>query len=299
MCQLLLDPGDAAWLEEPAYPGARAALVSAGARPVAIPVDDEGLDVAAGEARAPQARLAFVTPSHQFPLGVQMSLPRRLALLRWATRAGAWILEDDYDSEFRHEARSLPCLHGLDPDGRVVYVGSFSKSLCPALRLGFLVVPTDLRTQVVHARRIAEHHPPTLEQAALAEFMARGDYERHLRRMRVAYRERLAAVTDALHTFCGGALRMRPVRMGLHLVADLDGVDATDVANEAMARGVETMPLSAYATPGQKPPNALVLGLGAVPPDMLVRGAQTLAEAIHEVRRRSRARPAPRARAHA
>ena len=145
VCRLLLDPGDVAWMEEPGYPGARGALVAAGARIRPIPVDAQGLNVEVGERRAGNARLAYVTPSHQFPLGVPMSLPRRLALLAWARAARAWIIEDDYDSEFRFGTRPIPCLHGLDVDGRVIYVGSFSKTLFPALRLGFLIVPTDLR----------------------------------------------------------------------------------------------------------------------------------------------------------
>jgi GntR family transcriptional regulator/MocR family aminotransferase len=136
VCRLLLDPGDRAWMEEPGYPGARSALRAAGARIVPVRVDGEGLDVDQGARRAGDARLVYVTPSHQYPLGVPMSLPRRLALLRWARAARAWVIEDDYDSEFRYGTRPIPCLHGLDADGRVIYVGSFSKTLFPALRLG-------------------------------------------------------------------------------------------------------------------------------------------------------------------
>jgi GntR family transcriptional regulator/MocR family aminotransferase len=137
--RMLLDPGDPAWIENPGYLGTRAALVAAGARLVPVPIDDEGLDVAAGLAREPDARLAFVTPSHQFPLGPTMSLARRLALLEWAGRTGAWVVEDDYDSEFRYVGRPLTALQGIDGVGRVIYVGTFSKTLSPALRLGYLV----------------------------------------------------------------------------------------------------------------------------------------------------------------
>src|SRR5262249_49552473 len=156
--------------------------------------DRHGLDVDAGVRAAPRARLAYVTPSHQFPLGVAMTLARRLALLKWASAAGAWIVEDDYDSEFRYGTRPIPCLHGLHPDGRVIYAASFSKTLCPALRLGFLLVPKDLRDRFVAARRSADFSPPWLEQAALADFIADGHFERHLRRMRAAYHERLDAL---------------------------------------------------------------------------------------------------------
>ncbi|HKW95424.1 MAG TPA: PLP-dependent aminotransferase family protein, partial [Methylomirabilota bacterium] len=230
--RILLDPGDRVWMEEPGYPGARSALVGAGARIVPVRVDAEGLDVEMGARRAGDARLAYVTPSHQYPLGVPMSLPRRLALLQWASRARAWIVEDDYDSEFRYGARPIPCLHGLDVDGRVIYVGSFSKTLFPALRLGFLIVPADLVDGLVAARAVADQHPPVLDQAILADFIVRGHFARHLRRMRMAYRERLQALTAASERFCGGALRVRPTRTGLHAIADVDGADAARVARE-------------------------------------------------------------------
>ena len=246
VADLLLDPGEPAWSEEPGYPGARKALLSAGARVIPVPVDAEGLDVDAGRRLAPAARLAIVTPSHQFPLGVPMSLARRTALLRWASEAGAWVVEDDYDSEFRHGSRPVPCVHGLDPDGRVVYIGSFSKTLFPSLRMGFAIVPADLQDTVFQMRRSTDHAPPTLDQATLAEFIADGHYDRHLRRMRVVYTERLEALEDAARRFCGGVLRVRQVSTGLHVVADLEGADDTRVFAEAAARGVETMPLSSY-----------------------------------------------------
>src|SRR5262245_10630527 len=262
-CRLLLDPGDEAWMEEPGFPGAQSALVGAGARIHAVRVDAEGLDVEAGARRAARARLACVTPSHQFPLGVPMSLPRRLALLEWARAADAWVLEDDYDSEFRYGAPPIPCLHGLDPEGRVVYVGSFSKTLFPSLRLGFMVVPSDLRDRLLAVRVGSDVHPPLLDQAVLADFMTGGHYARHLRRMRAAYRERLEALSDAARRRCGGALRVRETRTGLHAVADLVAADAWRVSAEAAARGVEVMPLAAYFFGRAKAPNALVLGFGA------------------------------------
>src|SRR5262249_7573707 len=146
---------------------------------------------------APDARMAYVTPSNQFPLGVPMSLMRRLALLKWARRAGAWIVEDDYDSEFRYATRPLPCLHGLDGDGRVLYVGTFAKSVFPGMGLGFVIVPGDPAPHFHAARRAADLHPPLLEQMALADFIRGGHYATHLRRMRSAYRERLEAVEAA------------------------------------------------------------------------------------------------------
>ena len=286
VCRLLLDPGDRVWMEEPGYPGARSALRAAGARIVPVAVDADGLDVALGARRAGDARLAYVTPSHQYPLGVPMSLPRRLALLSWARAARAWVIEDDYDSEFRYGTRPIPCLHGLDVDGRVIYVGSFSKTLFPALRLGFLIVPPDLREKLVAARAAADQHPPTLDQAVLADFILEGHFGRHLRRMRLAYRERLEALIAAAERFCGGALRVRPVQTGLHALADLAGVDAVRVAREAALRGVEAAPLSAYFAGTGRGANGLVLGFGVVRPDASRRGMERLAMAIEAARRR-------------
>src|SRR5262245_8309540 len=290
---VVLDAGDEAWLENPGYPGARAALVGAGARIVPVPVDDEGLSVATGARRAGRARLVYVTPSNQFPLGVAMSLPRRLALLRWASAARAWVLEDDYDSEFRYGARPIPCLHGLDEDGRVIYAGSFSKTLFPALRLGFLIVPSDLQPALVSARRASDVHPPLLEQAALADLMLEGHFDRHLRRMRAAYRERLDALTDAADRWCRGVLTLRTVRTGLHAIGDLKEVDAERVHEEANVRGVEVTPLSHYSisrprsTIGDgRPANGIVMGFASVRPDVLRRGMEQLAAAIEAARRR-------------
>jgi GntR family transcriptional regulator/MocR family aminotransferase len=285
VCRVLLDPGDRVWMEDPGYPGARSALQAAGARIVPVPVDAEGLDVNHGVRRGRDARLAYVTPSHQYPLGVPMSLPRRLALLRWAHAARAWVIEDDYDSEFRYGARPIPCLHGLDSDGRVIYVGSFSKTLFPALRLGFLIVPSDLHDELVAARAAADQHPPTLDQAVLADFIGEGHFARHLRRMRLAYRERLDALIVAAEHYCRGALRVRPVRTGLHALADLDDVTAARVTREAAARGVETAPLSVYVTAGRPSSRTLVLGFGAVRPEASRRGMERLAAAIEAARR--------------
>ncbi len=284
--RVLLDPGDRVWMEEPGYPGARSALLGAGARILPVPVDAEGLDVEMGARRAGDARLVYVTPSHQYPLGVPMSLPRRFALLQWASRARAWVIEDDYDSEFRYGARPVPCLHGLDVDGRVIYVGSFSKTLFPSLRLGFLIVPPDLQDGLVAARAVADQHPPVLDQAVLADFIVEGHFARHLRRMRVAYRERLEALTAAAERLCRGALRVRPTRTGLHTIADLDGADAARVSREAAARGVEATPLSAYCVGQEKRANALVLGFAAVRPEAARRGMERLAAAIEAARRR-------------
>jgi GntR family transcriptional regulator/MocR family aminotransferase len=286
ICRLLLDPGARAGMEEPGYPGAWTALTGAGASIVPIDVDAEGMHV---EPDRPAAgvRLAYVTPSHQFPLGVTMSLLRRRALLEWARAAGAWVVEDDYDSEFRYGTPPVPCLQGLDADGRVVYVGTFSKSVFPALRLGFVIPSPDLHARMLAARQsAADSQPPFLDQAVMADFMAGGHFASHLRRMRGVYRERLDALAASAERFCGGAITLRPVRTGLHAVADLHDADAAAVFDEAMARGVEVMPLSAYFRGRPQGGSALVLGFGAVGPEALSRGMEALAAAIEAARRR-------------
>ena len=293
VCRLLLDPGDDVWLEEPGYPGARSAFVAAGARIHSVPVDADGLDVGEAVRRAGTARMVYVTPSHQFPLGVPMSLPRRLALLKWANAARAWVVEDDYDSEFRYGSRPIPCLHGLDVDGRVIYLGSFAKTVFPSLRLGFLIVPADLRDQFVQIRQSSESHPAFLDQAVLADFIQDGHFGRHLRRMQSTYRERLEAIVDAAQSLCGGALRIRPVRTGLHLVADLADVDADAVFAGAIDAGVEAMSLSRYYYGGGEAVNGLILGFGAVRPDDARRGMEKLASVIESVRRSSRSSRPP------
>ena len=196
--ELLLDPGDAAWVEDPGYIAGRGALISAGAAPVPVPSDNEGLDVAAGIRLAPQARLALVAPSHATPLGGALPIGRRLALLDWAARANAWVLEDDCDSEFRWEGHPLPPLASLDQSGRVIYCGTFSKTLSPGLRLGFAVVPAPLVAAFVRLRTLLDRGSDAIGQAVLAEFMRQGLLAPHIRRMRTEYAHRRAAVLGAL-----------------------------------------------------------------------------------------------------
>ena len=280
---LLLDVGDRVWIEEPGYPGAHSALLSAGAHAICRPVDDEGMVVDHASGDVP-AHFAYVTPSHQFPLGVPMSLVRRHSLIAWASESLSWILEDDYDCIFRYDAQPLPCLHALDPDGRVIYVGTFSKTLFPSLRLGFLIVPRDLVEGFVRARFASDVHPPLLEQMILAEFMSRGHYERHIRRMQAEYAERLHALRTAIDR-TGVGLRLRPAHSGLHAVADLEVADAERTCAEAAARNVEVTPLSNYfyqSQPGgaQAPPNALLLGFGACSPAAIRASMWRLAAAV-------------------
>jgi len=284
IARLLLDPGDLAWVEEPCYPGAWAALAAAGARIEPVPVDEQGL---AFEQQRNIARLVYTTPSHQFPLGVPMSLPRRLALLRWAREARAWVVEDDYDSEFRYGSRPIPCLHGLDTDGRVIYVGSFSKTLFPSMRLAYVIVPPDLHLPMVKARLASDIHPPTFLQGVVADLIGEGHFERHVRRMNTEYRSRLHALEEAMRRYCHGALELRPVTAGLHAVADVLVGEDTAIAREAHERGIETMPLSAYYSKrSDSSANGLVLGFGSVPPRVVTESVKRLAGAVEAAARR-------------
>ena len=273
---LALDPGDCAWIEDPGYLGARAALRSAGARLVPVKVDAQGLDVAAARKKAPRARLAYVTPSHQYPTGVTMSAARRFALLAWAREAGAWVLEDDYDSEYRYTTAPLPALQGLDADGRVLYAGTFSKTLVPSLRLGYLIVPPSLVEAARRARAVSDRNAPTLEQALVAGMIDDGSYARHVRRMRLLYAERQQALFGALSRHCSPWLEVAPSDAGMHLLAWLPrGVDDVRVARAGAAAGLELSPVSRQALRPIKR-GGLMLGYSAFSPATLERGAEQL-----------------------
>jgi GntR family transcriptional regulator / MocR family aminotransferase len=278
--RVLLDPGDAVWVEDPGYMGARGALVGSGARLAPVPVDEGGLVVAAGIQREPGARLACVTPSHQYPLGVTMSLARRLELLGWAGRSGTWVIEDDYDSEYRYTGRPLEALQGLDAEGRVVYVGTFSKVLFPALRLGYLVAPPDLTDAFTAARELVDRHPPTVEQAVLAEFIAAGHFGRHLRRMRALYAARQEALIQEISQHLSGLLDASPAESGMHLVGWLPvGTDDKRASRRAAQQDVEAPPISLYAT-HENVREGLMLGYAAVDEAGTREGVSRLARAL-------------------
>lgn len=280
--RVLLDPGDAAWVEDPGYGGARAALLGSGARLVPVPVDAEGLDVAAGKEREPGAQLACVTPSHQFPTGATMSLGRRLELLAWAEEADSWVVEDDYDSEYRYTGRPLEALQGLDEGGRVVYVGTFSKVLFPALRLGYLVVPLGLVDAFVAARELVDRQPPGVEQAVLARFMGEGHFARHVRRMRVLYATRRTALLDAAGRHLDGLLEIRPAEAGMHLVGELpEGVDDREASRLAAQAGIEAPAISVYGGGN----GGLMLGYAAVGVEEIEAAVRRLAEALRPLER--------------
>ncbi|MDR3533733.1 MAG: PLP-dependent aminotransferase family protein [Rhodopila sp.] len=240
---VLVRPGDPVWMEDPGYQMTRQALETAGARVVPVRVDQNGLRVAAGITAAPKAKLAVVTPTHQCPTGVALSLPRRLELLAWAAEANSWVVEDDYDSEFRYLGRLLPSLKSLDRGQRVLYAGSFSKVLFPALRLGYLVVPPELRTAFLRASRLLTCGQPELEQNVVAAFMRNGHFARHIRRMRILYAERRRSLAAALETGFGKRAVVEMASGGMHLLVRFPG--AAD--DSVLAKGAAQMGLAPTA----------------------------------------------------
>jgi len=278
--RILLDADDTVWVEDPGYLGSRGAMNAAQARIVPVPIDAEGIEVETGVKLAPDARLICVTPSHQYPLGVTMSLKRRLELLRWASRAGAWILEDDYDSEYRYEGRPLAALQGLDNDNRVIYTGTFSKVLSPALRIGYLVAPPDLVDAFTAGKALLDRHSPIFEQMILADFFAAGHFARHIRRMRNLYAERRDAFISAAKSELNGLLEIAPSAAGLHLIGWLNNnLNDTTAARAAAENGVDCEPLSALSI-RKTNRQGLVLGYASFDEKHIKEGAERLATAL-------------------
>lgn len=279
IANLLLEAKDAVWVEDPGYFLAQVVFQAADATLIPVPVDNEGLNVAAGWARCPEARLAYVTPSHQFPLGMTMSHTRRRQLLQWAQQSGAWIIEDDYDSEYRYTGRPSPALQGLDEAGRVIYLGTFSKVFFPALRLGYIVAPPALVEPLSMGQRVMSFHPPALEQVAMASFMAEGEFTRHIRRMRGLYTERRDCLLACAASHLGDNLRFQRTPSGLHLVGWLpDGVDEQELARLADQQAVTVYPLSAFQLDSPRPPG-LVLGFASFSETEIEEGVKKLAGA--------------------
>lgn len=282
---VLLNPGDKVWFENPGAIGARNSLLASGAELVPVPVDQEGLNVDEGLKRAPDFRLAFVTPSHHQPLGHILSLERRLALLRSAEQAGAWIVEDDYDGEFFFGRRPLPTLKSVDRIGQVIYVGTFSKSLFPALRLGFMLVPPSLVDTFAKVSSAFVQGVPTSVQAVVAEFIEEGHFATHIRRMRRIYQERHAALCDAAGRELAGLLDVAATDSGLHTIGRL----ARDFSEIAVARaaGERNVVVSPIARFSIEPTgdNGLVLGFGGVKPAEIKAGVAVLAEVLDGLRR--------------
>ncbi len=286
LIRLWLDPDNRAVVESPGYPGAALALGAHGARLAPVPVDDEGLEVdrLPPPEGADAPRLVYVTPSHQFPTGATLSLSRRLRLLEWSARAGALVVEDDYDSDFRYAGRPLESLQGLDRAGVVAYVGSFSKALFPPLRVGFVVTPADLAGPFVAAKWLADRQTATPEQQVLADFIEEGHFERHLRRMRRLYQSRREALLDALRERLGGVISPGGDGAGLHLVGWLaPGWDAEALAAEAAKLGVAALPVGGYYH-GTTAREGLLLGFAAMDEDRIRGGVERLAVAARRLR---------------
>lgn len=283
--RVLADPGDTCWIEEPGYPGARHAFSAAGLNLVQAPVDDQGLDVQQAIATLPQPRLIYVTPSHQYPFGGLLSLERRIALLEYADRVGAWIVEDDYDSEFIYHGPSIPCLQGLDAAGRVVYVGSFNKTIFPGLRLGFMIAPADLLGAFRAARTHSDGHPPAVTQTVLAEFMSQGGYVSHLRRMRNIYLQRRNILVRELGENAP-TLMLGSRDRGLHFVGYLsDGDDDRAISDLAKQSDIIVPPLSNCYL-GKPKRRGLIFGFACVPPNEIAPAVRRLADILNSRRPR-------------
>ncbi|WP_199264790.1 PLP-dependent aminotransferase family protein [Alcaligenes faecalis] len=294
-CLVLMSQQDFAWVENPAYPGITAILNTVGApeRMVRVPVDEEGLDVAAGIRLQADARVAFVTPSHQYPLGMPMSMTRRNALLAWARDKSAWIVEDDYDSEFRYSGHPFPSMQGLDPE-RVIYLGTFSKVLFPSLRLGYAIVPPQLVQAFCGARVLLDRHPPSADQHVLASFISEGHLERHIRRMRGVYTQCRKHLFEIVReVLLGDLASLQPGDQGMHSVLWLASlIDDVAVAQRAMQEGVAVRPVSTMYHAGEGPPG-LILGLSAFSPEQMKEAAQKLAGIISELARPPKAKRKP------
>jgi GntR family transcriptional regulator / MocR family aminotransferase len=276
----LLDPGDPVWVEEPGYSGTHRALVASGCEPVPVPVDGEGLDIEEGIRRRPSARAAYVTPSHQYPLGMTLSAGRRIQLLNWAQSANAWIIEDDYDSEYRFGTEPITSLQGLDTDDRVIYIGTFSKVLFPALRMGYMVLPKDLVATFRVVRDAVDIFPPVLYQRALTDFIRDGSFARHIRKMRALYAVRRERMIDAIGRHFGGDVEIASAAAGLHLVVRLPrNIDDREAAARATAAGIACTALSVCClSPPQR--GGLILGYGGVAASGVDESVRKLAKVV-------------------
>ena len=289
--RLLLKPGDPIWVEDPGYFGALAAFRQAGARIIPVPVDECGLVVSEAKQACARAKAAYVTPAHQFPLGVTMSLERRLALLSWARGCGAFLMEDDYDSEYRFEGRTVPALQGLDKSGSVVFLGSFNKVLFPSLRIGYVVLPTALIDSFLRMRMAVDFFPPGLDQAILCDFIVEGHLGRHIRHMRELYATRLDALQNAAREYLSGLLKISPIAAGLNTSAFLqNGMTSRRAEALAAAHEIEVLGLHRFSLT-QHRWQGLLLGFAAFDGQEIRRGVRALAAALGS---RSSARPVDR-----
>lgn len=287
--RVLLKAGDTLCFEDPGYPGARAALSATGATLRPVSVDDEGLHVPSLRAARSPARAIYVTPSHQYPLGVPMNASRRLELLDWARRHQTWIIEDDYDSDYRFSSRPLGALQGMNGADQVVYTGTFSKVLFPALRIGYIVAPASLTERFIEERRALDLFPQTLDQLVLTDFLCEGHFSRHVRRMRAIYQSRRDTLVREIDKHLGTWLTVVNSDAGMHLTARLPAnLDDVEVVRLARDRGISAIALSScYMTNTGSP--GLVLGFGGIPEADIIRGVQALAGVLADITTRVRA----------
>jgi GntR family transcriptional regulator/MocR family aminotransferase len=278
--RVLLEPKDTIYFEDPGYPGARAALTATGARLQPVPVDGDGLRVQSMRPAKSPARAVYVTPSHQYPLGVSMNVSRRLELLGWARRHQAWIIEDDYDSDYRFSSRPLGALQGMNGGTEVIYTGTFSKVLFPAMRIGYVVAPPALVEEFIAQRLTLDLFPQTLDQLVLTDFLCEGHLSRHVRRMRAIYQNRRDTLVSEIGKQLGDLLTIVNADAGMHLTARLPkGFDDVEVVRLARARGISAIALSTCYIANTGDPG-LVLGFGGVPEVEIIRGVQTLSEVL-------------------
>lgn len=277
--RVLLDPGSSVWMEEPGYRFARNVFKFHGCNVVPVPVDGEGLSVAAGTKQSKRARAAFVTPSHQYPLGVTMSASRRLQLLEWAERSGSWIIEDDYDSEYRYESLPILSLQGMDETARVVYIGTFSKVLFPSLRLGYLVIPPDLVEHFVAARFSIDISPATFHQMVLADFIREGHFSRHIRRMRLLYGQRRASLIESIGSELGLGAEIIGAEAGMHLSLAIKGIRDREIAALAAQEKLWLAPLSSsyMRTPCR---TGFIMGFGSTSVEQIPKAVRRLRDLV-------------------
>ena len=281
--QVLLNPTERVWMEEPGYPGALQAFMTSGADVIPVPVDQEGIDVGEMIRRGRSARAVYITPSHQYPMGMTMSATRRMLLLNWVERIGAWVIEDDYDSEYRFGSRPIASLQGLDANARVIYIGTFSKVMFPALRLGYVVVPKDLVPAFAATRDATDIFSSTLYQSVMTEFIREGHFARHIRRMRMLYMERRTALVRAIQSEMEGLLEVIGAEAGMHLVALLPpGISDVEVAKQAAQKGISAMPLSSCF---RKAPSrgGLILGYGGTSSHQAYEGIRVLRPIVQDL----------------
>ena len=281
--KVLVEPGDAVWIEDPTYPALHGALQAARANIIPVPVDDHGLVVSEGVAACPTARAVYVTPSHQSPTGVVLSMARRLELLAWARQAGSWVIEDDYDSEFRYAGRPVASLQGIDRGERVIYMGTFSKVLFPGLRLGYAVIPYELLDAMSGARYVTDRHAPGLTESVVTDFIEQGHFGAHLRRMCASYGAARDVLVAAIKAQLGAFLDVELPDQGMQVMARLrQGLDDVAVARSALAHGVAVRPVSRLYLAAPPQPG-LILGFTGFDTPALLAGVDRLGTALRDL----------------